>query len=85
IRIQQSTPQRIVFAEGEEEEVIIAAMSMRDASHAHPILVGRYDKISAVLNRIGMNYDLDGITIMNAAINQNLDKYIDTLYSRYSP
>ncbi|WP_342279131.1 MULTISPECIES: NADP-dependent malic enzyme [unclassified Candidatus Tisiphia] len=81
-RIQQSTPQRIVFAEGEEEEVIIAAMSMRDASHAHPILVGRYDKISAVLNRIGMNYDLDGITIMNAAINQNLDKYIDTLYSR---
>ncbi|MFP3018375.1 MAG: NADP-dependent malic enzyme [Candidatus Tisiphia sp.] len=81
-RIQQSIPQRIVFAEGEEEEVIIAAMSMRDASHAHPILVGRYDKISAVLNRIGMNYDLDGITIMNAAINQNLDKYIDTLYSR---
>lgn len=81
-RIQQSVPKRVVFAEGEEEEVIKAAIIMRDAGYAHPILVGRYDKISAVLNKIGMNYDLDGITVMNPAINQNLNKYIDTLYSQ---
>ncbi|MCC8398573.1 MAG: NADP-dependent malic enzyme [Rickettsia endosymbiont of Labidopullus appendiculatus] len=81
-RIQQSAPKRVIFAEGEEEEVIMAAITMRDNGHAHPILVGRHDKISAVLSKIGMNYDLKGISIMNAAINQNLNKYIDTLYSR---
>jgi malate dehydrogenase (oxaloacetate-decarboxylating)(NADP+) len=81
-KIQASEPQRVVFAEGEEEEVIMAAIMMRDMGHAHPILVGRVNKISEALKKIGLSCDLDGITIMNAAINQHLDKYIDKLYSR---
>lgn len=81
-KIQASKPQRIVFAEGEEEEVIIAAIMMRDQGHVHPYLVGRQDRISAVLKKIGYSLDLTGITIMNASISQNLDKYIDNLYAR---
>ena len=81
-KIQASKPQRIVFAEGEEEEVIIAAIMMRDNGHVHPYLVGRQDRISAVLKKIGYSLDLTGITIMNASISQNLDKYIDNLYAR---
>ncbi|XVN42426.1 MAG: NADP-dependent malic enzyme [Candidatus Rickettsia vulgarisii] len=81
-KIHASPLQRIVFAEGEEEEVIMAAIMMRDATYAKPILVGRADKISATLNKMGINGHLEGITIMNAAINNNLDKYIDTLYSK---
>ena len=81
-KIQTAEPQRIVFAEGEEEEVITAAIMMRDNGHAHPYLVGRQDKIAAVFQKIGYNLDLTGITIMNASINPNLDKYIDSLYAR---
>lgn len=81
-KIHASPLQRIVFAEGEEEEVIMAAIMMRDSAYAKPILVGRANKISAILNKMGMNDHLDGITIMNAAINNNLDKYIDTLYNK---
>lgn len=81
-KIHASPLQRIVFAEGEEEEVIMAAIMMRDASYAKPILVGRADKISATLNKMGIHGHLDGITIMNAAINNNLNTYIDTLYNK---
>lgn len=81
-KIQTSKPQRIVFAEGEEEEVITAAIMMRDHGHANPCLIGRQEKISAVLKKIGYSLDLTGITIMNASINPNIDQYIDSLYAR---
>lgn len=78
----QSKPQRIVFAEGEEEEVIKAAIQIRDGGYGYPIIVGREHKILATLNNMGNGTNLDGITIMNAAINKNLDNYIDTLYKK---
>ncbi|CAF1503852.1 unnamed protein product [Rotaria sordida] len=81
-KIHASPLQKIVFAEGEEEEVIMAAIMMRDASYAIPILVGRSDKIFATLERMRLKDDLAGITIMNAAVNPNLDQYIEKLYTR---
>ncbi|RYE06122.1 MAG: NADP-dependent malic enzyme [Rickettsiaceae bacterium] len=78
----QSSPQTIIFAEGEEEEIIKAAMILRDDKYAHPIIIGRLNRITAVLEAMGSNYSLDGITIMNAAITPNLDKYIDFLYKK---
>lgn len=81
-KIHVSPLQRIVFAEGEEEEVIMAAIMMRDASYARPILVGRINKISITLDKMGLKDNLEGITIMNAASNPNLSQYIDKLYSR---
>ena len=81
-RLQGGGAQRIVFAEGEEEEVIMAAIMMRDAGYASPILVGRREKIAIALEKLGITDELHGITIMNAAINQNLGKYIDTLYTK---
>lgn len=77
-----SKPQRIAFAEGEEEEVIKAAMMMRDDCNNNPIIIGRQDKIALTLEHIGTGNNLDGIAIMNAAITPNLDKYINSLYSR---
>ncbi|WP_316353749.1 NADP-dependent malic enzyme [Candidatus Trichorickettsia mobilis] len=75
-------PKRIVFAEGEEEEVIKAAMMMRDDALGYPILVGRSHKITPMINNMGVEHNLEGIAIMNAAINPNLKKYIDALYSK---
>lgn len=78
----QTKPQRIVFAEGEEEEVIKAAQMMRDNEFGYPIIVGREHKILPILKSMGLNHSLDGIIVMNAAVNKNLTKYIDTLYSK---
>ena len=53
---------------------------MRDENYGKPILVGRQSKIEQQVKAMGHNHSLDGITIINAAINSNLDKYIDHLY-----
>jgi malate dehydrogenase (oxaloacetate-decarboxylating)(NADP+) len=81
-RIHNAKPQRIIFAEGEEDEVIKAAMMMRDENHAKVIIVGRDKKIQEKVKQLGVGHTLDGITIMNAAVNDNLDKYIDVLYKK---
>ena len=41
----RQNPQRVIFAEGEEEKVIRAAIHWRDNGYGHPILVGRPDRI----------------------------------------
>lgn len=80
--IQHSPLQKIVLAEGEEEEALKAAILMRDENYAHPIIVGRLERINAVLDLIGGKDQLDGITVMNAALTDKLDKYIEFLYSK---
>jgi malate dehydrogenase (oxaloacetate-decarboxylating)(NADP+) len=81
-KIVHAKPQRIVFAEGEEEEVIKAAMMMRDEHYGKPIIIGRPSKINPVVESLGDGYSLDDIRVMNAALNENLNKYIDYLYSK---
>ena len=73
------------FAEGEEEEVIKAAMMLRDEHYGSPILIGRHSKIDPIVQALeGEGYSLENITVMNAAINNNLSQYIDYLYKSYN-
>ncbi len=81
-KLSHADMQRVIFAEGEEEEVIKAAIMMRDEHYAKPIIIGRHSKIDPILESLGEGYNLEGIDIMNAAINNNLNKYIDYLYSK---
>ncbi|MCC8418448.1 MAG: NADP-dependent malic enzyme [Rickettsia endosymbiont of Glossina mortisans submortisans] len=81
-KIHNAPLKRIVFAEGEEEEVISAALMMRDEKYGHPIIIGRVERIEAALKKIGQDISLDGIQIMNAALTDSLEEYIDYLYKR---
>jgi malate dehydrogenase (oxaloacetate-decarboxylating)(NADP+) len=81
-KITHDKPKRVIFAEGEEEEVIKAAMMLRDEHYGSPILVGRHSKIDPIVQALGEGYSLENITVMNAAINNNLNKYIDYLYKK---
>ncbi len=81
-KIHNAPLKRIVFAEGEEEEVISAALMMRDKKYGHPIIIGRVERIEAMLKKIGQDISLDGIQIMNAALSDSLEKYTDYLYKR---
>lgn len=79
-RIHGQPLQRVIFAEGEEEEVIKAAIMMRDEKYGLPILVGREAKIAIIMESLGSDYNLDGIQIVNAANNPNIERYINNLY-----
>jgi malate dehydrogenase (oxaloacetate-decarboxylating)(NADP+) len=81
-RINHAAPQRVIFAEGEEEEIIKAAMMMRDENYGSPIIVGRDAKINPIVENMGDGYNLEGIAVVNAAINPHINKYIDKLYTK---
>jgi malate dehydrogenase (oxaloacetate-decarboxylating)(NADP+) len=74
-------PKRVVFAEGEEEKVIRAAIGFRNAGYGTPILVGREDRITAVANAIGIPLPA-GIEIQNARLSESTRRYAEFLYEK---
>ncbi len=74
-------PRRVVFAEGEEEKSIRAALAFRAAGYGTPILLGREDKIHAVFAALNLP-GADTIEIVNARISSRRDAYVAALYRR---
>jgi malate dehydrogenase (oxaloacetate-decarboxylating)(NADP+) len=76
----RSQPKRMIFAEGEEEQMIRAAVQWRNQGYGTPVLVGHEERIKKKLRQMGSS--IKGIEITNAALNHSTDKYIDQLYKR---
>ena len=74
-------PQRVVFAEGEEEQVIRAAASFVQQGLGTALLVGREDRVRASAAELGVELG-GGIEIINAALSQRNATYADYLYER---
>jgi malate dehydrogenase (oxaloacetate-decarboxylating)(NADP+) len=74
-------PKRIVFAEGEEEKTIRAAVAWRNEGLGTPVLIGREDRIRPVMAALGLS-GLDGIEIMNARLSDKNRPYADFVYAR---
>jgi malate dehydrogenase (oxaloacetate-decarboxylating)(NADP+) len=77
----RANPRRVVFAEGEEEKVVRAALAFRNAGYGTPILIGREDRVRATMAGLGLPMP-DGIEIHNARLSGNNRKYADFLYGR---
>jgi malate dehydrogenase (oxaloacetate-decarboxylating)(NADP+) len=77
----RDNPQRVVFAEGEEEKVIRAAIAFRNAGYGHPILIGREERIHSAIKAAGLG-EADGLEIHNARLSHNNKDYTDFLYQR---
>ena len=77
----RANPKRIIFAEGEEEKIIRAAVHWRDHGYGTPVLVGRKDRIITAMERMSIT-DREGIEITNAALSENLDEYVDIIYRK---
>ncbi len=77
----RSNPRQVVFAEGEEEKVVRAAVAYRNAGYGKPILIGREDRVLATLASLGLG-KTDGIEIHNARLSDANAKYVDFLYQR---
>jgi malate dehydrogenase (oxaloacetate-decarboxylating)(NADP+) len=74
-------PQRVVFAEGEEEQVIRAAASFVHQGLGTALLVGREDRVRESAKGLGIELG-GGIEIINAALSHRNAAYAAYLYER---
>jgi malate dehydrogenase (oxaloacetate-decarboxylating)(NADP+) len=76
-------PKRVVFAEGEEEQVIRAALSFVNQGLGTAILVGREDRIAETAAFAGIDLEgREGIEIHNARLSHRNSVYAQFLYER---
>ncbi|HWM45520.1 MAG TPA: NADP-dependent malic enzyme [Xanthobacteraceae bacterium] len=74
-------PKRVVFAEGEEEQVIRAAASFVQQGLGTALLVGREDRVKATAKEAGIEIT-GGIDIINARLSRRNAQYAAYLYER---
>ncbi len=79
-RVRQS-PKRVVFAEGEEERVIRAAIAFQSGGYGQPILIGREETVRETMARLGIS-DMTGLEIHNARLSVHNEEYTNNLYKR---
>jgi len=77
----RANPRRVVFAEGEEEKTIRAAVAFRNAGYGTPVLIGREDRVHATMATLGIE-DPGGIEIHNARLSGANARYAEFLYGR---
>ena len=77
----KANPQRIVFAEGEEERTIRAAVVFRDNGYGTPILIGREELVRETMKGLGIT-DATGMEIHNARLSTRNAPYTDLIYKR---
>jgi malate dehydrogenase (oxaloacetate-decarboxylating)(NADP+) len=77
----KANPQRIVFAEGEEERTIRAAVVFRDNGYGTPVLIGREEQVREAMKSVGISAT-DGIEIHNARLSTRNAPYTDLVYKR---
>jgi malate dehydrogenase (oxaloacetate-decarboxylating)(NADP+) len=75
-------PKRVVFAEGEEEQVIRAAVSFVNQGLGTAILVGREDRVTQTATFAGIDIADKNIEVQNAGISHRNAAYTEYLYER---
>jgi malate dehydrogenase (oxaloacetate-decarboxylating)(NADP+) len=74
-------PKRVVFAEGEEEQVIRAALSFVNQGLGRAILVGREDRVAQTAAAAGLELN-DQIEVHNAKLSSRNTVYAQFLFER---
>jgi len=77
----RAKPARVVFAEGEQEVVLRAAVSFRASGYGEPVLVGRDEPIREAFQRIGVS-DPENYPIHNSANSPLVPEMVERLYAR---
>ncbi len=73
-------PKRVIFAEGEEEVVLRAAIAFRDGGYGTPVLVGR-DDVPDRLRALGVS-DPESFELHNSRNSPLVPAMVDFLYGR---
>ncbi len=77
----RKNPKRVIFAEGEDENMLKAAIEFGRNKLGTPILIGAEKRIKEQLNNIGLdeNYKIE---IINSTNKEKREKYVKHLYKR---
>ncbi len=76
----ERNPKKVIFAEGEQPEIIRVAAMWRDSGYGKPILIGKEKRI--LENMAEANVDPKGMEIYNASISEDNSKFTDYLYKK---
>jgi malate dehydrogenase (oxaloacetate-decarboxylating)(NADP+) len=77
----RSNPKRVLFAEGEEESVLRAAIAFKDGGYGTPVLVGRedvYDKLA----ELGVD-DPRSYEVLNSRNSPLVGRAVDFIYAKH--
>jgi malate dehydrogenase (oxaloacetate-decarboxylating)(NADP+) len=77
----KANPRRVVFAEGEEEKSIRAALAFKAAGYGTPILIGREEQIRDTMAQMGLP-GYETLEIVNARLSDKREHYTEVLYQR---
>ena len=72
---------KIVFADGEDENTLKAAIAFKNSKLGVPILVGKEEKIKQQIKKIGYNDNFD-IEITNSKDTTKREKYVNFLFKK---
>jgi malate dehydrogenase (oxaloacetate-decarboxylating)(NADP+) len=72
---------KIVFADGEDENTLKAAIAFKNSKLGIPILIGKKTKIKERIKEIGYNEDFD-IEIINSQDSEKREKYVNFLFKK---
>ncbi|MDC0633151.1 NADP-dependent malic enzyme [Candidatus Pelagibacter ubique] len=72
---------RIVFADGEDENTLKAAIAFKNSKLGTPILIGKKSKIKERIKEIGYNDNFD-IEIVNSENKEKREKYVTFLFEK---
>ena len=72
---------RIVFADGEDENTLKAAIAFKNSKLGIPILVGKENKIKEQIRNIGYNENFD-IEIVNSKDEKKRKRYVEHLFKK---
>ena len=75
----KKTKKRIVFAEGEDEESLKAAIAFKNYGLGEPILIANKEKLNESLKKIGLDENFN-IEITNSSDAEKSEKYKNYLY-----
>ena len=72
---------RIVFADGEDENTLKAAIAFKNSKLGTPILIGKKEKVKEQIKRIGYDQNFD-IEIVNSKDTEKREKYVKYLFKK---
>ena len=72
---------RIVFADGEDENTLKAAIAFKNSKLGIPILIGKEERIKEQIKKIGYHDDFD-IEIVNSKDTPKREKYVKFLFQK---
>ena len=73
-------PKRVVFADGENENMLKAAIAFKNSKLGTPILIGKEEKVKEQIKKIGFNENFD-IEVINSK-NTEKEKYVQYVFKK---